>query len=96
MLFLGNSVFVALGSAEDIFKHLLVSSASSLDLSAWSLQFKWREQGVLLIVLLLERRNMSSGGDRFMAGKEMAEGENGTILFNELSLVLILTRNGQH
>lgn len=55
LLFLGHSVFVALGSAEDIFKHLLVSSASSLDLSAWSLQFKGREQGVLLIVLLLER-----------------------------------------
>lgn len=55
LLFLGHSVFVALGSAEDIFKYLLVSSASSLNLSAWSLQFKGREQGVLLIVLLLER-----------------------------------------
>lgn len=32
---------------------------------------------------------MSSGGDRFMGGKETAEGENGRILFNELSLVLI-------
>lgn len=34
VLFLGHPVFVATGSVEDIFKRLLVSSASSLPLSA--------------------------------------------------------------
>lgn len=38
---------------------------------------------------------MSSGGDRFMGGKEMVEEENGRILFNVLSLVLIIMCNGQ-
>lgn len=37
---------------------------------------------------------MSSGGDGFMGGKEMAE-EDSTILFNELSLDLIIMCNGQ-
>lgn len=37
---------------------------------------------------------MSSGGDRFMGGKELAE-EDSTILFNELSLGLIIMYNGQ-
>lgn len=31
-----------------------------------------------------ERGNMSSGGDRFMGGKETAEGDNGRILFHVL------------
>lgn len=34
LLFLGHPVFVAVASVEDIFKRLLVSSASSLPLSA--------------------------------------------------------------
>lgn len=38
---------------------------------------------------------MSSGGDRFTGGKEMVEEENGTILFNQLSLVPIIMFNGQ-
>lgn len=38
---------------------------------------------------------MSSGGDRFMGGEEMVEEENSRILFNELSLVLIIMCNGQ-
>lgn len=38
---------------------------------------------------------MSSEGDRFMAGKEMVEEENGRILFNELSLLWIIISTGQ-
>lgn len=38
---------------------------------------------------------MSSGGDRFMGGKETVEEENSRILFNGLSLVVTIVCNGQ-